>query len=527
MNAYDLVWIADADVGMTDAHPARRERFPRNLYYADRAAASARAKETDGEPSSTMCFHRVHLDHPHHHLLRCGHDILTNSIEQCGSNCQLSDRAESKPSGKAFECLHPKCVQERRTFRQKSKTVGRRGKLSHVYGRDLDADAARQQEKAKYAAMPRVALSEKVFKTKRSPSPEPAARRFPEMRTKTALRKAQSEAYVKKTITEVNLNRNLEKFDALGFEKQEKPQEPIKPFEEPEAVPNEIEEHLCDCCDVLIEDIRYRCYNCEGEHGLEVDVCAQCFKLRNVKHWSHKPSYHENGHSFTRIVVSQPREDDRLSGMRRGPDDHDKDFEMLHTYCVCEVETVENMLECEKCEKPFHLGCVGEGLHAEIEYQVEGIDRFHEEDMNAWKQKATRTPFMCIKCKFGGEAGAGDEEARDQMENDLRKLRRQRMQELKALGGRHDSKTTKRKAREMSSPIPEKPADAYGEAARMSELFGEEERQVSGEKRLLERFGAPIEQQSEERTAKRTKTGHEVPSYGHFMTLPMRSGSRK
>jgi hypothetical protein len=44
-------------------------------------ASTERILAASGNKSPTICFEDAFLQHPHHHRLSCGHDILTNTPE--------------------------------------------------------------------------------------------------------------------------------------------------------------------------------------------------------------------------------------------------------------------------------------------------------------------------------------------------------------------------------------------------------------------------------------------------------------
>ncbi|GAB1742060.1 hypothetical protein NU219Hw_g7450t1 [Hortaea werneckii] len=112
-----------------------------------------RALERNGERSATACFEGACLERPHHHILACGHEVMTTKIEACGSNCKQSIEVDGKVYRAPFRChqcadagkvniFMPRRVRGRNVVRP------RPSQPSHVYGNDPEADRLRIQEKA-------------------------------------------------------------------------------------------------------------------------------------------------------------------------------------------------------------------------------------------------------------------------------------------------------------------------------------------------------------------------------------------
>ncbi|KAI7279642.1 hypothetical protein KC345_g5254 [Hortaea werneckii] len=110
-----------------------------------------RALEPNGERSATVCFEGACLDRPHHHVLACGHEIMTAKIEACGSNCKQSIKADGKVSRAPFRCHQCADAGKVNIFmprRGRNVVKPRPSQPSHVYGNDPDADRLRIAEKA-------------------------------------------------------------------------------------------------------------------------------------------------------------------------------------------------------------------------------------------------------------------------------------------------------------------------------------------------------------------------------------------
>ncbi|KAI7194516.1 hypothetical protein KC316_g3120 [Hortaea werneckii] len=113
-----------------------------------------RAPERNGERSATVCFEGACLERPHHHILACGHEVMTTKIEACGSNCKQSIEVDGKVYRAPFRCLQCADAGKVNIFMpRKGRSVvrPRPSKPSHVYGNDPDADRLRIEEKAEEA----------------------------------------------------------------------------------------------------------------------------------------------------------------------------------------------------------------------------------------------------------------------------------------------------------------------------------------------------------------------------------------
>ncbi|EMC92211.1 hypothetical protein BAUCODRAFT_281920 [Baudoinia panamericana UAMH 10762] len=94
---------------------------------------------------------------PHHHLLRCGHTIMTRTVGVCGRNCQQSVIVDGREHcfNAPFACREPSCMARRcGSFPGLSIPNNRRhverprpSQPGHVYGHDAVADAKQQAVK--------------------------------------------------------------------------------------------------------------------------------------------------------------------------------------------------------------------------------------------------------------------------------------------------------------------------------------------------------------------------------------------
>ncbi|KAI7186818.1 hypothetical protein KC363_g6340 [Hortaea werneckii] len=123
---------------------------PQDQSFPGAQQKNLRAPERNGERSATACFEGACLERPHHHILACGHEVMTNKIEACGSNCKQSIKVDGKVYRAPFRCHQ--CADAGRVnifMPRKGRNVvrPRPSKPSHVYGNDPDADRLRIDEK--------------------------------------------------------------------------------------------------------------------------------------------------------------------------------------------------------------------------------------------------------------------------------------------------------------------------------------------------------------------------------------------
>ncbi|KAI7255279.1 hypothetical protein KC343_g3855 [Hortaea werneckii] len=113
-----------------------------------------RALERNGERSATVCFEGACLERPHHHILACGHEVMTKNIEACGSNCKQSIKVDGKVYRAPFRCRQCADAGKVNIFMPRKGTNAvrpRPSQPSHVYGNNLEADKRRIDEKAEEA----------------------------------------------------------------------------------------------------------------------------------------------------------------------------------------------------------------------------------------------------------------------------------------------------------------------------------------------------------------------------------------
>ncbi|GAB1730702.1 hypothetical protein NU195Hw_g8139t1 [Hortaea werneckii] len=113
-----------------------------------------RALERNGERSATVCFEGACLERPHHHILACGHEVMTKNIEACGSNCKQSIKVDGKVYRAPFRCRQCADAGKVNIFMPRkgmNAVRPRPSQPSHVYGNNLEADKRRIDEKAEEA----------------------------------------------------------------------------------------------------------------------------------------------------------------------------------------------------------------------------------------------------------------------------------------------------------------------------------------------------------------------------------------
>ncbi|KAI6851450.1 hypothetical protein KC332_g374 [Hortaea werneckii] len=124
---------------------------PHQQPFPEAQQKKLRAPEPNGERSATVCFEGACLEKPHHHILACGHEVMTTKIEACGSNCKHSIKADGKVTRAPFRCHQCADAGKVNIFmprRGRNVVRPRTSQPSHVYGNDPDADRLRVAEKA-------------------------------------------------------------------------------------------------------------------------------------------------------------------------------------------------------------------------------------------------------------------------------------------------------------------------------------------------------------------------------------------
>ncbi|KAI6846972.1 hypothetical protein KC367_g8380 [Hortaea werneckii] len=145
---------------------------PQDQSFPGAQQKKLRAPEPNGERSATLCFEGACLERPHHHILACGHEVMTNKIEACGSNCKQSIKVDGKVYRAPFRCQQ--CADAGRVNifmprrgRGRNVVKPRPSRPSHVYGNDPDADRLRIEEKAEEAMVGMTGLMVDQERTRR------------------------------------------------------------------------------------------------------------------------------------------------------------------------------------------------------------------------------------------------------------------------------------------------------------------------------------------------------------------------
>lgn len=71
-------------------------------------------------------------------------------------------------------------------------------------------------------------------------------------------------------------------------------------------------------------------------------------------------------------------------------------------HCVCRSSDCQWMVECNRCDEPFHPGCIGKGAQDAAQYELPGRDSLFEFDA-----KNSTSEFLCLVCEVHGKFEAG------------------------------------------------------------------------------------------------------------------------
>lgn len=89
-------------------------------------------------------------------------------------------------------------------------------------------------------------------------------------------------------------------------------------------------------------------------------------------------------------------------------EDHAEEEDELH--CVCRSSDCQWMVECNRCDEPFHPGCIGKGAHDAAQYELPSRDLLFEFDA-----KNSTSEFLCLFCEAHGKVEAGIRDQRRKM----------------------------------------------------------------------------------------------------------------
>ncbi|KAK4505738.1 hypothetical protein PRZ48_003703 [Zasmidium cellare] len=414
--------------------------------FVDPDTVLQRATDKDGRPFPTRCFQQPHLQHPHHHRLICGHDIVTDTIQKCGGNCAISE--DKKAAGMGFACPHLDCKKVAGHFMPKRDgPKPRKCTLSHVYGRDLNADEQRLEEKRTLEEARKnrittrsgqVLLPQALRVPKRSPSPSAASKAGTGSRTtkdkktfdtdigeslnkefendpahdsvmqmtggrarangafKTDKQKAEAGQMIVLTrgmsVSQIATSeeQSLRKKKAL---KRTAKSKPSMSETGPDLRDADIEPQLklqieCSNCFRVITGLHHRCSDCQEDF----DLCWECFENKS------------HGHTVTHrfAAIAQP-----YDGWQEGS------TMLQQKFCICGTTSTSFLVLCNDCQYPFHPGCIGAGAWEKAEYSLEHWSRGRcmKQDHLSWKGGKV---FRCEGCqKLFEEANAHAQKSRD------------------------------------------------------------------------------------------------------------------
>ncbi|CAK3806134.1 UBX domain containing [Lecanosticta acicola] len=287
-----------------------------------------RAKGPAGNPFPTVCFDAPLINHPHHHRLKCGHDIITTEIEVCGKNCMQLANGGPVPTEHPFRCPSRKCLTKISPLLPKDRKPLRRfARLSRVRGNDERADEERRNELEK----PKVARKKPEVGPSDSETPEilratrhntqnvdkaeelnafidanPSWKVLYDFSGPGTMAKLDGKYMTKKDFAAHFVNKKMAKslYDLQIANKEfmsEEAKEALRRAyeEEQNAAAHQDEEAegsflngLCDCCGGRLLGVRFTCQECA-----DVDFCNGCYMLRRQTH-DEEHSFRMYGHAI-------------------------------------------------------------------------------------------------------------------------------------------------------------------------------------------------------------------------------------
>ncbi|KAF2213132.1 hypothetical protein CERZMDRAFT_84029 [Cercospora zeae-maydis SCOH1-5] len=410
-----------------DEWSMRHSPTAQEILFVPQAPARERAKDSQGRAFTTQCFESPYLGRPHFHRLKCGHDIATLEPDICGSNCQPAfqyTESDLKAVYKPFECPHPDCqaqalVAPRKTPKTGRRMLGRPCQLGHVRGRNREADAEWDEQKAKLAEMksqsrrPAARLKELLRQTSRSPrrSQDASTKKRPRGRNSTIATVAEIDAsmddptrtlllaqkgrqtrHIRGDRLETETDRAFEYVERdigmLGLEnvtptRRRARRAASRKSSAPIMDTSKYETRACDSCSecgaALTAEL-YRCHRCT-EDGASFLLCRLCHEHSYDLHLRDHPSHH--------FVLQDIR-----AGEWAAVGEVMEEFEM---HCTCHSTDLQYMIQCDLCSKSFHPGCVGKGLQDEAQYSLPKRDEYFKADLEHFRQNQTEN-FTCRFC---------------------------------------------------------------------------------------------------------------------------------
>lgn len=144
-----------------------------------------------------------------------------------------------------------------------------------------------------------------------------------------------------------------------------------------------------------------------GPTRMKKKVSMACYERRK------KPSTPAPGPAFTE--PEGPSND--WDGVPAGDQDNaeaeaaeEDNAEEDELHCVCRSSDCQWMVECNRCDEPFHPGCIGKGAQDAVQYELPSRDLLFEFDA-----KNSTAEFLCLVCEAYGEVEAGIRDQRRTM----------------------------------------------------------------------------------------------------------------
>nr|OQO27361.1 hypothetical protein B0A51_05066 [Rachicladosporium sp. CCFEE 5018] len=345
---------------------------------------SGRMLNADGSRPETLCHVAAHLrNQPHHHKLRCGHEVVTAQTKACGSNCETIFGASTLPGGLVFSCPDDFC--KRKAAREARQTKDpfipkktAKPKLTWrcvlLSVRGTDAEAAKERDaEVKMAKLP-VAVKRQIGVLKfDNPGPATLAEfigstrgtkrnrsRSPEREGSDKYRDLRHrDATPQKRTT---FTRELQPLQPDYIVEKEVPHSHVQPSSMGGAPVRTEHDHIGDFS--ITEEALYIIRQAQG--GVEMPVKEEDAdgEMAEVDYFDYATIYVD--------LADAPQ-----------------------TYCVCHSTASDTLVECTTCKQHYHPVCVGKGKQNSRLYSGASEYRTRKQDVEFYQTLET---FRCHRC---------------------------------------------------------------------------------------------------------------------------------
>ncbi|KAK6433654.1 hypothetical protein LTR95_010163 [Oleoguttula sp. CCFEE 5521] len=338
---------------------------------------SGRMLNADGSRPETLCHVAAHLrNQPHHHKLRCGHEVVTAQTKACGGNCETIFGASTLPDDFCKRKAAREARQTNDPFITKKSTKPKltwRCVLSSVRGTDAEA-AKEPNAEVKVAKLPVVVKRQIGVLKFDSPGPATLAefmgstRGTKRDRSRSPERKG-SDKY-----------RDLRLRDGTP-QKRTKFTRELQPMQPDYIVEKEVPHSHAP----LAPSSTSGAVRAKHDPIGDFSVTEEAFDAM------------KQAQGGVEMPVKEEDADEETA------EGDDFDYDTLYvdladdptTYCVCHSTASDTLVECATCKQNYHPVCVGKGKQNSRLYSGASEYRTRKQDVEFYK---TLDIFRCHRC---------------------------------------------------------------------------------------------------------------------------------